>query len=254
MCGELSESWERTEELRDPRIEPEKDKGKEPELSPEAQKITGTDPASQKAKEKAKPKLEVDVSDKISILGKTGSGKTNLIKVLMSDILKDYYFVLLDSIGNFAEYEGKENIEYHQVVPSDTNTVDDIIYKALERGDCMVCVKPDTIILGDNRPIVDLKIGGKAIGRTGHNEIKQTFVRPFKGDMIRIKGSGLLPIEITPEHPILVSSRKMTMHQKGCHVVDYSELYWKPANQIQSVMWKKKGRLSSDTKGSRLHF
>jgi energy-coupling factor transporter ATP-binding protein EcfA2 len=129
------------EELRDPRVDPdEKGKEKEKQLSPEAQKIAGTDKASVKAKESKKPKLEVNVSDKVSILGKTGSGKTNLIKVLMSDILKDYDFVLLDSIGNFAEYEGKENVEYHQVTPSDTNTVDDIIYKALERGNCMVVI------------------------------------------------------------------------------------------------------------------
>jgi len=129
------------EELRDPRVDPdEKGKEKEKQLSPEAQKIAGMDKASVKARESKKPKLEVNVSDKVSILGKTGSGKTNLIKVLMSDILKDYDFVLLDSIGNFAEYEGKENVEYHQVTPSDTNTVDDIIYKALERGNCMVVI------------------------------------------------------------------------------------------------------------------
>ena len=133
VCQQPEDRYE--EELRDPR-EPED----ETELSPEAQKIAGTDEASAQAKEKSKPKIEVDVSGKITVLGASGSGKTNLIKVLMSDILKDYYFVLLDSIGNFAEYEGKENIEYHQVSPQDTAGVDEIIYAALERGDCMVVV------------------------------------------------------------------------------------------------------------------
>lgn len=129
------------EQLPDPRerekIAKQPDR-KQPELSPEAQKIAGTDPATQQAKEKSKPKLEVDVSDKITILGKTGSGKTNLIKVLLSDILKDYQFVLLDALGNFAEYEGQANIDYHQVTPSDQAGVDEILYAALEKGNCMV--------------------------------------------------------------------------------------------------------------------
>jgi hypothetical protein len=131
------------EEVKDPRIaEKAKEKGLEPEsgLSPEAQKIAGTDPATQKAKDGMKPKLEVDVSDKVTTLGKTGSGKTNLIKVLLSDILKDYQFVLLDAIGNFAEYESNPNVEYHQTNPTDTAGVDEILYAALERGDCMVVI------------------------------------------------------------------------------------------------------------------
>jgi len=138
-CGHSEYQGRKTEELKDPRIA-EKDKGKEPEsqLSPEAQKVAGTDPATVEAKSKEKPKLEVDVSDKITILGKTGSGKTNLIKVLLSDILKDYQFILLDALGNFAEYNGQPNIDYHQVTPSDQAGVDEIIYAALERGDCMI--------------------------------------------------------------------------------------------------------------------
>jgi energy-coupling factor transporter ATP-binding protein EcfA2 len=130
--------------LGDPR-EREKDRSSEPddkisELSPEAQKIVGVDPASQAERQADKPKLEVDVSDKTTILGKTGSGKTNLIKVLMSDILKDYQFVLLDALGNFSEYDGQSNVDYHQVSPSDTAEVDQIIYSALEKGNCMVVI------------------------------------------------------------------------------------------------------------------
>jgi len=144
------------EELKDPRIGIDKEKGKDKEksMSPEAQKISGTDPASVEAKEKAKPKLEVDVSDKITVLGKTGSGKTNLIKVLISDILPDFKFVILDALGNLSEYDGQPNMDYHQVTPSDQATVDEVIYNALEAGNCMVVMdevdrysaKPDSML------------------------------------------------------------------------------------------------------------
>lgn len=132
--GPLGDPREREKELHKPGVEPGA------ELSPEAQKIAGKDPASMAQKQKEKPKLEVDTDQKITVLGKTGSGKTNLIKVLMADILPDYNFVLLDSIGNFAEFEGKPNIEYHQVNPADEEEIDKIIYSALERGDCMVVI------------------------------------------------------------------------------------------------------------------
>lgn len=129
--------------LTDPR-EREKagDVEKEPGegLSPEAQKITGTDPASIESKQKEKPKLEVDVNQKITILGKTGSGKTNLIKVLITDILPDYKFVVLDAIGNLTDYQSQPNVDYHQTNPSDEADVDQIIYSALEKGDCMVVI------------------------------------------------------------------------------------------------------------------
>jgi energy-coupling factor transporter ATP-binding protein EcfA2 len=124
------------QEVKDPR---ERDKAPPKELSPEAQKIAGTDEESMKNKGKdGMPKIEVKISDKITILGKTGSGKTNLIKVLLTDIFPDYEFVLLDSLGNFAEYEGKPNIEYHMVTPTNTEEVDQIIYAAMEKGNCMV--------------------------------------------------------------------------------------------------------------------
>ena len=137
-CGDCDycQKPEDKTEVKDPR---EREKETPKELSPEAQKVAGTDEASIKEKKgKGMPKIEVKVSDKITILGKTGSGKTNLIKVLITDIFKDYEFVFLDSLGNFAEYEGKPNIEYHLVTPSNTEEVDQIIYAAMERGNCMV--------------------------------------------------------------------------------------------------------------------
>jgi len=104
---------------------------------------------------------------------------------------------------------------------------------------CLTCVKPDEIVLGDNAPISDLKIGGYAIGSTGLNEIKQTFSRMYSGEMIRIKATGLLPFEITPEHPILVTSSKTTRHRqlldgvaKYSRTYEFGEPVWKPAKDL----------------------
>jgi hypothetical protein len=58
----------------------------------------------------------------------------------MSDILPDYHFIVLDAIGNLTDYEGQPNVEYHQTNPSDDAEIDQIIYSALEKGDCMVVI------------------------------------------------------------------------------------------------------------------
>lgn len=72
------------------------------------------------------------------------------------------------------------------------------------------CVAPDTVILGDNKPIVDYAIGDKVTGAGGIVSVAQTFSRDFRGSMVSLRGRGMLPIAVTPEHPILTVERKMS--------------------------------------------
>ncbi len=71
------------------------------------------------------------------------------------------------------------------------------------------CVTPDTIILGDNKPISAYRIGDEATGVTGHARVTQTFERKFSGNLIEVKGRGMLPFLVTPEHPILTIEREL---------------------------------------------
>lgn len=104
---------------------------------------------------------------------------------------------------------------------------------------CLTCVKPDERILGDNKPISELKINDQAIGATGLNRVSQVFARKYSGPLVRIKASGLLPIEITPEHPILVTRSKTLRHSKRTNGKnEYYRTYefdvpsWKKAKDI----------------------
>lgn len=91
------------------------------------------------------------------------------------------------------------------------------------------CTKPDEIILGDNVKIREMQIGSHAIGRYGLNNVTDTFVRNYKGPMIRIKAQGLLPIELTPEHPLLVC-RSISKSNGG--IVGFTPPDWKPARDV----------------------
>lgn len=95
---------------------------------------------------------------------------------------------------------------------------------------CGPCVPPETIILGDNRPISEMKSGNHSFGFTGHVKILNTSARQYKGDLIRIRGSGMLPMEFTPEHPILIAT---SIAKRSHEAVKYfTKFYWKEAQNI----------------------
>lgn len=101
------------------------------------------------------------------------------------------------------------------------------------------CTPPDTLILGDNKPISSYQTGDKVVGVSGHVGVKRTFSRLFEGELLEIAGRGMLPISVTPEHPILTVNRQVR-GGKG----EYShEKVWKMASQLTpSPQMKKDGR------------
>ena len=92
------------------------------------------------------------------------------------------------------------------------------------------CVPPDTVILGDNKLISDYKRGDTVTGVTGRAEVKQTFDRQYNGMVIEVTGRGMLPLLLTPEHPVLTSSR-MVRSGKGEYLPGTT---WKKAAELVS--------------------
>ncbi|HZW84820.1 MAG TPA: NADH-quinone oxidoreductase subunit NuoB [Nitrososphaerales archaeon] len=92
------------------------------------------------------------------------------------------------------------------------------------------CVPPDTVILGDNKPISTYKVGDGVTGVSGHGKVSQTFERQYAGDLIEVTGRGMLPLLLTPEHPVL-TSRRDVRSGKG----EYNfETTWKNAGDLTS--------------------
>ncbi len=98
---------------------------------------------------------------------------------------------------------------------------------------CFVCVPGQTLIIGDNKQIRDLKPMDRSAGFSGLGKIEHTLARSYKGNLVRIKATGLLPIDITPEHPVLVStSTTSRIGGYGKQNITFSKLHWKEANAI----------------------
>ncbi|MDA4114003.1 MAG: hypothetical protein OK474_08150, partial [Thaumarchaeota archaeon] len=90
------------------------------------------------------------------------------------------------------------------------------------------CTPPDSVILGDNKPIASYDVGDRVVGFTGHVGVTQTFSRLFEGDLLSIRGRGMLPFLVTPEHPILTVPRSLS-GGKGEYSTDKR---WKPAAEV----------------------
>ena len=94
---------------------------------------------------------------------------------------------------------------------------------------CKPCVKPDVVLLGDNALISECQVDYKTVGLTGLNRINEVMARPYNGSMIRIKASGMLPFETTPEHPILTRSSR----SKSGILRSLTEPNWKNAGDLR---------------------
>jgi Fe-S cluster assembly protein SufB len=101
------------------------------------------------------------------------------------------------------------------------------------------CVRPDTMVLGDNKPISGYEAGDQAIGLSGAVTVVRTYRNDFDGEMIRVKATGLIPLEVTPEHPMLVSRSRTVYprvvrngHRAYTQRIAVGSPSWKPASQL----------------------
>ena len=103
------------------------------------------------------------------------------------------------------------------------------------------CVPPETLILGDNKTIAEYAPGDEVIGRSGHVGVVRTFDREYAGELVQVTGRGMLPILLTPEHPLLTASR-VIRSGKGEYL---SGTNWKEAGDLVSAPpVKVKGRFA----------
>ncbi|MHB1764898.1 MAG: radical SAM protein [Gammaproteobacteria bacterium] len=77
---------------------------------------------------------------------------------------------------------------------------------------CSYCLPPSEIILGDNLPISQLQIDNSVASPNGLVKVKDMTDRDYNGKLIKIHALGLLPFEVTPEHPLLIAHSKTKRH------------------------------------------
>ena len=101
---------------------------------------------------------------------------------------------------------------------------------------CSHCTPPYTVISGSYRSISEIRERDSCLGISGHVKVLNTFKRPYRGKLVIIKTRGLLPLELTPEHPVLVVTGLPTNKR-----TEFTKPYWKPARDLIPKRAKKKG-------------
>ena len=140
------------------------------------------------------------------------------------------------------------------------NTMIDLAQRAPGMGVQINCLPPDTIINGDYSTIEQSYTGQSALGMEGSDVVLNVMQRKYEGELVEIRGSGLLPIRLTPEHPVLVASRIVADYTStGNHLWSYV-FKWKTASSIVPRRRKKEGdylvmpRYSGDDETKLLDF
>jgi len=70
--------------------------------------------------------------------------------------------------------------------------------------DACACLPGHTLLMGDNKPISEYRVGDRVAGMHRLNTVSDVFVRDYDGDMVTVHAKGILPFSLTPEHPLLV--------------------------------------------------
>lgn len=110
------------------------------------------------------------------------------------------------------------------------------VSQGVELTTCPGCVPPGTIILGDNKTIEALEVGDSVAGLEGLTDVKETFNRPYYGPVVVIDGCGLLPLRLTPEHPVLTVTGheiRRNRHNRRRRI-KFGVPTWKPAENIST--------------------
>jgi len=100
----------------------------------------------------------------------------------------------------------------------------------------VLCVKGDTPILGSNKEIKEISVGETYLGMDGKEKrILKKFIREYEGELVEVKVSGLPPVVLTPDHPVLVC-RIRRIHKRSrpenIYALSISPPVWKPAKDL----------------------
>ncbi|GEM_PF-1080375 len=103
-----------------------------------------------------------------------------------------------------------------------------------------ICVKPDTLILGDNKPIKDLSGNEQAVCGNGKlTGIKRVMNRAYDGNLVSVKPMYLEPIVTTPNHPLQIVKKeflRFDCHQLKSRRTEFKK-EWVRADEIKRGDW-----------------
>ena len=91
---------------------------------------------------------------------------------------------------------------------------------------CPACVIPGTVILGDNKPIENYTDNNHCIGSSSLTTVNHVLERHYCGNMIKVKGLGMLPFIVTSDHPIRVV-------QGHGNRISFNSPSWKDAQSLK---------------------
>jgi len=112
-------------------------------------------------------------------------------------------------------------------------------------GNAYWCFKPDEILLGDNKTISEYMPGDAVLGTNGLQRVVavgRRYVEREEG-LIRIEGPGLIPLDVTPDHPVLTVEEIDNGHRNDSQgAPTFTSAQFIPARKLKGKDYGKGGR------------
>lgn len=104
---------------------------------------------------------------------------------------------------------------------------------------CVQCLKGDEVIPGDYSKISDIRENDKVLGISGLQKVSQLHKRRYNDRLVKIRGVGIIPFSLTPEHPIKIVSYKSVYRSGNKYEKIFSE-EWRNAEDITPIISRSK--------------
>lgn len=85
--------------------------------------------------------------------------------------------------------------------------------RRMTREDILSCFAPGTLVYSEHgvKPIQDISEGERVLTHRGrYRRVRRTMMRPYMGDMVRLRGKGLDSVLVTPNHPFVATGSHRT--------------------------------------------
>jgi hypothetical protein len=112
--------------------------------------------------------------------------------------------VIIDNTMETAMTDYKNIYVTEQLVPPELRKFRRVVSRVLDGEVAHECVKEGTPILTRRGllPIEQITVGDFVLGNRGWTKVLKTYTRDYEGELVGIHPTGILPIWVTPNHPI----------------------------------------------------
>jgi len=175
-----------------------------------------------------------------SVLKAMAAKKTSLVAVTRIEHGKLLEAMLKECVPGKVRFASGQidSLERKQILADLNDRKIDVVIATTVFGEGIDCFNGETLVHTSQgvKEIANISKGDYVLGGSGTFEkVDNTIKKPYKGDLFSIKAAGMLPLKVTPNHPILAIPSKECIYKNSgtytichkCSIISCKDAFWK---------------------------